>query len=152
MIGARGPDIASPNMACTIEKPGFVLDSGNNFRSFIPAHSPAFRSKPSLRSLHLKLKNYGRIIEPNNEARPNMAFSKGRSANPDGRKVEAKIKRAARAEGEKCVAALAAVRDDNSVAPEMRAKAAFTLLDLAKWNGRHSMAPSAPRSIALENV
>ena len=69
-----------------------------------------------------------------------MAFRKGKSANPDGRKIEAQVKRAARAEGPGCIAALAAVRDNENAAPELRAQAALTLLDLAKWkwngNGR----------------
>ena len=67
-----------------------------------------------------------------------MPFEKGRSPNPDGRKVEAMVKRAARAEGERCVATLAAVRDDSSAAPDTRAQAAMRLLDLAKWNDRRS--------------
>jgi hypothetical protein len=66
-----------------------------------------------------------------------MPFSKGQSPNPDGRKVEAQVKRAARAEGEKCVAVLAAVRDNDNAAPEVRAQAALKLLDLGRWNGRH---------------
>ena len=63
-----------------------------------------------------------------------MPFAKGRSPNPDGRKIEAGVKRAARAEGEKCVSTLATVRDDLSAAPEIRAQAAIQLLALAKWN------------------
>lgn len=63
-----------------------------------------------------------------------MPFVKGCSPNPDGRKAEAVVKRAARAEGEKCVTALAQVRDDSTAAPEIRAQAAIQLLALAKWN------------------
>jgi hypothetical protein len=62
-------------------------------------------------------------------------FVKGQSSNPDGRKIEAKVKRAARAEGENCVKALATVRDDERAPPQLRAEAAFKLLDLAKWQG-----------------
>jgi hypothetical protein len=74
----------------------------------------------------------------NNAVRSAMSFSKGISPNPDGRKVEAQVTRAARAEGEKCVAALAAVRDDPAAVPELRAKAVFQLLALAKWNGKRT--------------
>jgi hypothetical protein len=63
-----------------------------------------------------------------------MTFQKGRSPNPDGRKIEARMKRAARAEGHGCVLALASVRDDATAAPEIRAQAALRLLELAKWN------------------
>lgn len=65
-----------------------------------------------------------------------MSFQKGLSPNPDGRKIEAQVKRAARAQGEKCVAALAAVRDNDGAPPEVRAQAAMRLLDLGKWNSR----------------
>lgn len=77
-----------------------------------------------------------------------MPFSKGRSPNPDGRKIEAQVKRAARAEGEKCVAVLAAVRDNDKAAPEIRAQAALRLLDLARWNGRNIA--SAPFAVAAQ--
>jgi hypothetical protein len=62
-------------------------------------------------------------------------FAKGMSGNPDGRKVEAQVRRAARAESAKCVAALAAIRDDSDASIEVRAKAALELIALAKWNG-----------------
>jgi hypothetical protein len=62
-----------------------------------------------------------------------MTFRKGKSPNPDGRRIEAQLKRAARAEGPGCITALAAVRDNENAAPELRAQAALTLLDLAKW-------------------
>ena len=73
-----------------------------------------------------------------------MTFAKGRSPYPDGRKAEAQVKRAARAEGAKCVAVLASVRDDQAASPEIRAQAAIKLLTLAKWNGRpRALAPVA---------
>jgi hypothetical protein len=71
-----------------------------------------------------------------------MPFSKGCSSNPDGRKIEAQVKRAARAQGERCVEVLAAVRDDERATPEVRAQAAMRLLDLGKWNGRRNATPS----------
>lgn len=66
-----------------------------------------------------------------------MAFAKGHAANPDGRRIEAQVKRAARAEGENCVKVLAAVRDDQSAPAGVRAQAALRLLDLARWNRHH---------------
>ena len=72
-----------------------------------------------------------------------MPFSKGPSANPDGRRIEAQLKRAARAQGERCVEVLAAVRDDERAAPEVRAQAAMRLLDLGKWNGRRRNAATS---------
>lgn len=71
-------------------------------------------------------------------------FTTGISGNPEGRKVEAQVKRAARAESAKCVAALACVRDDQSAPPEIRATAALELLKLAAWRGR-----SRPASLAV---
>jgi hypothetical protein len=62
-----------------------------------------------------------------------MTFRKGKSPNPSGRRIEALVKRAARAEGQGCVAALAAVRDNEAAPPEVRAQAAMRLLDIAKW-------------------
>jgi hypothetical protein len=62
-----------------------------------------------------------------------MTFQKGKSPNPDGRKIEAQVKRAARAESPGCIAALARVRDDAAAAPEVRAQTALELLALAKW-------------------
>jgi hypothetical protein len=73
-----------------------------------------------------------------------MPFSRGKSPNPDGRKIEAQVKRAARAEGEKCVEVLAAVRDDEQAAPEVRAQAAMRLLDLGKWNARRRIDAGVP--------
>jgi hypothetical protein len=62
-----------------------------------------------------------------------MTFRKGKSPNPNGRKIEAQVKRAARAEGPGCVATLAALRDNERATPEVRAQAAMRLLDIAKW-------------------
>lgn len=62
-----------------------------------------------------------------------MPFPKGQSPNPDGRKIEAQVRRSARAEAEKCVAVLADVRDNQSATPELRAQAALQLLALGKW-------------------
>ena len=62
-----------------------------------------------------------------------MTFRKGQSPNPDGRKIEAQVKRAARAESPGCIVALATVRDDATAAPEVRTQAALELLALAKW-------------------
>ena len=54
---------------------------------------------------------------------PKRSVAQSRS----GRKMEALVKRAARAQGGKCVEVLAAVRDDERVAPEVRAQAAIRI-------------------------
>lgn len=72
-----------------------------------------------------------------------MPFTKGQRAYPDGRKLEAAVRRAAREEARPSIVALAAVRDDAAVAPEVRAQAAMKLLDLGRWNRRSASAPFA---------
>lgn len=62
-----------------------------------------------------------------------MAFPKGRSPNPDGRRLEAAVRRTARAEAERCIAALARVRDDDCAAPEVRLAASAKILALGGY-------------------
>ena len=69
-----------------------------------------------------------------------MAFSKGRSPNPDGRKLEAAVRRSARAEAERCIAALAQVRDDGEASPQVRLEASARILALGGY-------PKAPGAI-----
>ena len=68
-----------------------------------------------------------------NAMRSRMAFPKGRSPNPDGRRLEAAVRRTARAEAEKCIAALARVRDDDCAAPEVRLAASAKILALGGY-------------------
>jgi hypothetical protein len=62
-----------------------------------------------------------------------MPFAKGHSPNPDGRKIEAQVRRRARSEAEKSIAVLATVRDNATAPPEIRAQAAMQLLALGNW-------------------
>lgn len=66
-----------------------------------------------------------------------MAFPKGRSPNPDGRRLEAAVRRSARAEAEKCIAALARIRDNEAAPARVRLEASTRILALGGYPRAH---------------
>lgn len=77
-----------------------------------------------------------------------VRFTNGQIANPSGDNARNKILRAARSEGEKCIATLAAVRDDERAPTSLRVEAAFGILTLAYPQLGHAIAnPGAARRV-----